>query len=173
MHKFYRIKLTYKGEANDGAIVTVKSETLVMAVNYTDAETIAVELMKGHDSFGEVTYEIVQTKIEDVLYNEVFETDGNLVCGLIEYFFSESEDTETGLYAVTAIGAYYDNHDKEKNERHTFYVPATSPSNAVKFVTKFISDKYTQWHNFTIRSVKYDNASSVMVTPEIHQMNVR
>lgn len=38
--EFYRIKMTYQGEKEDGGIDTIKSEDLVMASNYTDAEKL-------------------------------------------------------------------------------------------------------------------------------------
>lgn len=100
--EFYRIKMTYQGEKEDGGIDTIKSEDLVMASNYTDAEKTAFKLMedKAIDDMSTVKYEILKTKIADVIYNNTFVTDTELVGGLFVYYFEESDKTEVGLYSV-------------------------------------------------------------------------
>lgn len=171
---FYRIKMAYKAEADNGAIVPVKTEDLVMATCYTEAESIAYKLMEDKTQFGDVSYEITKTKISEVLYNDTFQTDENLICGLISYYFEEPEDTEVGLYAVSAIINFIDEKTgKNKPQKETFYVPATTPQNAIKAVTTLIDDSYSTADSYTIRNVKYDKAQSVMVTPETHQANLR
>lgn len=97
---YFRIKMAYKGANDLGAIVPIKSEDLVMATCYTEAEQIAYKLAEGKDEFGDVDIEIVRTKISEVAYNDTFATDTELICGLISYFFEESEDTEVGLYCI-------------------------------------------------------------------------
>ena len=101
--EFYRIKMAYKAEDANGAIALMKTEDLVMATCYTEAETIAYKLMEGKDQFGEVSYEIVKTKISEVLYNETFATDEELICGLFTYYFEEPEDTEVGPVSYTHL----------------------------------------------------------------------
>lgn len=107
---YFRIKMAYKGTNDLGAIVPIKSEDLVMATCYTEAEQIAYKLTEGKDEFGDVDVEIVRTKISEVAYNDTFATDTELICGLISYFFEESEDTEVGLYQVSLV--YYDVDEK-------------------------------------------------------------
>ena len=98
-----------------------------MATCYTEAEQIAYKLTEGKDEFGDVDVEIVRTKISEVAYNDTFATDTELICGLISYFFEESEDTEVGLYQVSLV--YYDVDEKTgktKSSNSTIYVPAYS-----------------------------------------------
>lgn len=80
---YFRIKMAYKGTNDLGAIVPIKSEDLVMATCYTEAEQIAYKLTEGKDEFGDVDVEIVRTKISEVAYNDTFATDTELICGLI------------------------------------------------------------------------------------------
>ncbi len=170
---FYRIKMAYRDEADNGAIVPVKTEDLVMATCYTEAEKIAYKLMEGKDLFGDVSYEIVKTKISSVIYNDTFQTDHNLICGLISYYFEEPEDTEVGLYAVSAIINFLDEKSgKLKPQKETIYLPADSPRQAIANATAYIDSTFMDADSYTIRNVKYDKAQSVMVTPEVHKANV-
>lgn len=170
---FYRIKMAFRAEAENGAIVPVKTEDLVMATCYAEAESIAYNLMDGKDQFGDVTYEIIKTKIINVLYNDTFKTDENMVCGLISYYFEEPEDTEVGLYAVSAVLSFMDEKTgKIKPQKETIYIPACSPNQAISNASKYLEEVYYSAENFTIRNVKYDNAQSVLVTKEVHASNV-
>lgn len=171
--EFYRIKMAYKAEDANGAIALMKTEDLVMATCYTEAETIAYKLMEGKDQFGEVSYEIVKTKISEVLYNETFATDEELICGLFTYYFEEPEDNEVGLYAVSAIINFMDEKTGDiKPQKKTIYLPADSPHRAIGAADEFINDAYPEADSYAIRNVKYDKAQSVMVTQQVHQANV-
>ena len=170
---YFRIKMAYKGTNDLGAIVPIKSEDLVMATCYTEAEQIAYKLTEGKDEFGDVDVEIVRTKISEVAYNDTFATDTELICGLISYFFEESEDTEVGLYQVSLV--YYDVDEKTgktKSSNSTIYVPAYSSSEAIENIRTYLK-RAGETREYTIRNVKYDKAQSVMVTPETHQNNIR
>jgi len=170
---FYRIKMAFRAEADNGAIVPMKTEDLAMATCYTEAERIAYKLMEGKDQFGDVSYEITKTKISNVLYNDTFQTDETLICGLISYYFEEPEDTEVGLYAVSAIIYFMDEKsDKLKPQKETIYIPAQSPRQAIADATTYIDESFPTADSYTIRNVKYDKAQSVMVTPEAHKANV-
>ena len=169
----YRIKMAFKAEAENGAIEPTKTEDLVMATCYTEAEKIAYKLMEGKDRFGEVSYEITKTKISSVLYNDTFQTDENLICGLFSYYFEEPEDTEVGLYAVSAIIYFVvEKTGKLKPQKETIYLPAKSPRQAIANTVEYINVFIPNADSYTIRNVKYDKAQSVMVTPEVHTANI-
>lgn len=93
---YFRIKMAYKGANDLGAIVPIKSEDLVMATCYTEAEQIAYKLAEGKDEFGDVDIEIVRTKISEVAYNDTFATDTELICGLISYFLKKVKIQKLG-----------------------------------------------------------------------------
>ena len=174
---YFRIKMAYKGTNDLGAIVPIKSEDLVMATCYTEAEQIVrmtgVFVSLANFKIGDVDVEIVRTKISEVAYNDTFATDTELICGLISYFFEESEDTEVGLYQVSLV--YYDVDEKTgktKSSNSTIYVPAYSSSEAIENIRTYLKQA-GETREYTIRNVKYDKAQSVMVTPETHQNNIR
>jgi len=169
---FYRIKMAFKDEATDGAIVPVKTEDLVMATCYTEAEQIATRLMEGKDRFGDVAYEIVKTKIDKVYFNDTFHVDENLICGLISYYFEEDLDTEVGLYAVDVIVYTTDEKSgKTKANKVVIYLPERYSYEAIQDAKYIISQEYANC-DYCVRSVKYDKAQSVMVTPETHKANI-
>lgn len=170
---FYRIKMAYQGTNNEGAVVLFKTEDLVMATCYSEAEQIAYKLSEGKDEFGKVEYEILKTKISEVVYNDTFMTDTELTCGLITYYFEEDESTEVGLYAVSVV--YREMNEKtgkEKKTTETIYVPAYSSKEAIDNTNAFLK-KVKEQRDWTIPNVKYDKAQSVLVTKETHQNNIR
>lgn len=169
---YFRIKSNWTGEKEDGSLVPMKTEDLVMATCYADAEAIATELLNGKDQFGSVTYEIVKTKITEMLYNSTFCHDNQLTCGLVEYYFEENEDdSEVGLYAVNVM--YFELNEKTgkfKTTKETVYAPATSAQDAIDFVKQYLKD--VESRDWLIRDVKFDKAQSVLVTPDEHKSNV-
>lgn len=169
----FRIKMSYQGTDATGAIVPIKTEDIVMAVCYSDAEAIAYKLAEGKNEYGEVDIEIVKTKISEIAYNDTFATDTELIGGLISYYFEESEDTEVGLYQVSLVCFNLDEKTgKIKNEKSTIYVPAYSSSEAIENVRDYLK-QVGETREYTIRNVKYDKAQSVMVTPETHKNNTQ
>lgn len=170
---YFRIKMSYTDENEMGALVPFKTEDLVMAACYSDAESIACKLAEGKDRHGDVEFEIIKTKITELAYNDTFTVDTELIGGLISYFFEEAESTEVGLYQVQLV--YYNLDEKTgkvKKENSTIYIPAYSSSKAIENTHAYLK-RVGETREYTIRNVKYDKAQSVMVTPEIHQSNVQ
>ena len=168
-YRFFRIKETYKGTDEQGAVVKIKTEDLVMATCYTEAEKIAYALAEGKDNFGDVDIEIVRTKIQNVVFNNTFAVDTNPVCGLISYYFEESDETEVALYQVNLT--YYDTDEKtgkEKTQNDTIFVPAASSYDAIDNVGDYLK-KQQEHRDYAIRNIKYDKAQSVLVTPETYE----
>lgn len=89
--KYFRIKMSYQGTDATGAIVPIKTEDIVMAVCYSDAEAIAYKLAEGKNEYGEVDIEIVKTKISEIAYNDTFATDTELIGGLISYYLKNQK----------------------------------------------------------------------------------
>lgn len=170
---FYRIKMAYQGTDDQGAVVLFKTEDLVMATCYSETEKIAFKLSEGKDEFGKVEYEILKTKISEVVYNNTFVTDTELTCGLVTYYFEEDDNTEVGLYAVSVV--YREINEKTGKERktsETIYVPAYSSKEAIDNTNAYLK-QVGETRDWTIPNVKYDKAQSVLVTVEQHQNNIR
>ena len=85
------------------------------------------------------------------------------------YFFSEGED-EAALFAVNVKYTEISDNGKEKSKKENIYVAASSPKEAYDFVSKYLAKVETR--DWAIRDVKFDKASSVLVTEEMHKNNL-
>lgn len=168
---FFRIKTEWTEEKADGSLQKVKTEELVLASSYTEAEQIAHSLIESEnrEQFGDVNVEILKTKISEVAYNNVLTTSSNTVHGLICSFFEEKEDTGVGLYAVKVLYMEIDERTgKEKKSSDTLYVPATSNADATIFTHKYLK-AMGESRMFVIRDVKFDRAEAILWEADIYQ----
>ena len=96
---YYRIKTEWISEREGGALAKVKTEELVYASSYTEAEKVAYALAEDENrtQFGSISIDITKTKITELVYNDTLEQSADLVSGLICNYFSEGEDTGVGL----------------------------------------------------------------------------
>jgi hypothetical protein len=168
---YFRIKMEWSQEKNDGCLKKVKTEELVAASSYTEAEKVAYALIEdeGRDRFvSPVSIEIIKTKISEILYSTALTCDNKLIAGLTSNYFEMAGDTEKGLYAVKV--AYIDLDEKTGEEKHTngvIYVPALSNIDAFKMAEKFLKERGL--YDFIIRDVKFDKAESILWPPEVHK----
>lgn len=168
--EFYRLRFEYMGEDSDGKLATKKEDDLVIAVNYTDAEALAFEMMEEMKQYNDsVKYEIVKAKIPELLFTDTFSTDKEYKENYVLYFFSEGED-EAALFAVNVKYTEISDNGKEKSKKENIYVAASSPKEAYDFVSKYLAKVETR--DWAIRDVKFDKASSVLVTEEMHKNNL-
>lgn len=164
---FYKLKFEFMAEAADGKLYTKKQETLVVAVNYTDAEKIATKMMEGMTTYdSNVGCEIVKTKISEFILTDTFEIEEDSLCGLTEYYFSE-EDTVAALFCVNIVYTEVDKNDKERTSKGDLYVAASSPKEAFDFASKYLSK--VEMRDWVIRNVKFDKADSIAVTSDMHK----
>lgn len=161
---YFRVKTSYKGENTMGAIENIKSEDLVMAANYTEAEKLAYMLLEDLNTYNDdAEIEIVKTKISEIIFNDTFAVEKEWRRGLNQYYFEESEDTEVGLYQVSVVFTIIDEKTgKQKNETETIYTPAYSSSKAIINVHEYLKE-VGETRDYIIRNVKYDKAQSVIV----------
>lgn len=172
MFEYYRIKMSFQKETETGGIENTKTEELVMATCYTDAEKITTALMEDRQQFGIPSYEIIKTKIQDILFNNVLSVDRTLKCGLVTYYFNESEESEVGLYVVSVVLNYIDEKTgKPKPQKSSIYVPAHTPQEAIVFANQYIEDENVGFESYVTRTVKYDKAQSILVTQEKYKQN--
>lgn len=166
---YYRIKLSFLAEAEDGALVQAKTEDLAMATCYAEAEKIAYKLMEGNDQLGDVKYEVLKSKVTNILFNDTLKKSNSLTCGLMTLYFDEPADTEVGLYNVSAIITAIKANGKANHQKETIYIPATSPKEAIKYASTYLEQNFKDAESYTIRNVKYDMAQSIMITPETYK----
>ncbi len=170
---YFRIKTEWKTEMTDGSLQKIKTEELVYAANYTDAERVAHEIAtyQGRGDFGSYGIEITKTKIGALLYSNLLKQDDQLIAGLVSNFFAEDADTEVGLYSVKVIFIEEDEKSgKEKRTTEIFYTPATSGVNAHDLIKAHIQS-YPHL-DFLIREVKFDKAESILWPVDIHQEKI-
>lgn len=168
---FYRLRFEFIGEDETGKLITKKQEDLVVAVNYTDAETIALEIMNdmAMTQFDDrVKYEIIKTKISEIMLTNVFSIDEEFKRKYILYYLTEGEE-EAGLFAVTVVYTEINDNDKPKKTKEDIYVAAANPKEAYTFVQKYLN--HVETRDWVIRNVKFDKASSVLITEDMHKSN--
>lgn len=170
---FYRIKTTWQGEAEDQSIVKKKTEELVYASSYTEAEKVAYALVadqqrdKFSDGFG---LEIIKTKMSEILCNDILQKDPNLISGLVCSYFEEGEDSGVGLYGVKVMFISIDEKTgKEKRSHEVIYTPAASNSDANQRVQKYLS---SETRDFVIRDAKFDKAEAILWPAEVYEQKI-
>lgn len=162
-YNYYRIKTAWTGEGDDGGMTKLKAEELAYVTSYTEAERIAHTLIAayGRNRHSEPTFEIIKTKMEEVLHNNNLQTAELLVENLVECFFEEADDTGVGLYGVKVMFIQVDEKTaKEKRSHSTIYVPARSNADASALVSAYLKAS-PERGDFVIRNATFDAASAI------------
>lgn len=157
---YYRLKLSYLGEGEKGNLEMKKEEVLVLAVNYSEAELIANELLNDRMQFdaNNLSYEIVKTKVSEIVFNSTMcavQNSGTLA-STVEFFFEG--DTDAALYSVDVFFDVVNEKGKVKKVRNAIYVPAESPAKAISCIKEYLKGSLV---DYCIRNVKYDKATSI------------
>lgn len=172
---YYRIKTEWTAEKEDGSLVKAKTEDLVLASSYTEAENVAYAIAEDQSRMqysSSISVDIVKTKIAELLYNTTLAHDSNMVAGLVCNYFEESDETGVGLYAVKVM--YIEVDEKTGKERYpmeTIYTPATSNTDAAVFVKQYL--KKNESREFVIRDIRFDKAESILWPADVHESKVR
>lgn len=164
---FYRIKMEWTREGEDGELQKAKTEELAYVTSYSEAEKIAYALIEDENraKYGSVNFEIIKTKISELLYNDTMEHDDILIGGLVLNYFSEPESSGVGLYSVKVISSHIDEKsNKEKKQTDVIFTPAMSNTDAAKRINDYMG---RTMQDFVIRDIKFDKAESILWTPEI------
>lgn len=174
MANFYRIKTEWVSEKEDKSLSKVKTEELVYAENYTDAESVACELIRKYDRtrFGSVNYEIVKTKISELLYNHILQTDTAQIANRVTSFFEEGDNSGVGMYQVKV---YYTEIDpksaREKHSTETIFTPANSNYDATQYVLDHLKN-VGETRDYIVRDTKYDKAEAILWPYEFYMSKV-
>jgi hypothetical protein len=171
---FYRIKTEWVAEKTEGDLTKKKTEELVYASSYTEAEKVAYALIEDQNraQFDScLNLEITKTKIDEILFNLTMCTDSQLIEGLIHNYFQEEDCTGVGLYAVKVMYIEFDEKtEKEKRSNDTVYTPAISNTDAANYVEKYLKQYETR--DFVIRDIKFDKAEARLWDSETHQQKL-
>lgn len=164
---YYRIKTEWVTESADGSLQKVKTEELVYASSYTEAEKVAYALVEEYNRtrYADVKIEIIKTKITELLFNDVLSHDEELICGMVNNYFSEAEDSGVGIYSVKLMIITIDEKSgKEIKTSETIFTPASSNTDAASKIAAAY-----QMSDYVIRDIKFDKAEAVLWPHEIQQ----
>lgn len=165
---YFRIKMAWTEEQEDGSLAKVKTEDLVYASSYTEAEKIAYALIEDQQRsrHGDVSFEIIKTKISEMLYNDNLQHDSDLIGGMVYNYLDPSADENIGIYSVKVMLTTIDERTaKEKHSYETIYTPASSNTDAAARISKHLS-----MADFVIRDIKFDKAESILWPAETFKM---
>lgn len=170
---FFRIKTEWTKEGETGDLAKVKTEELVMATSYTEAEQVAYTIAEDQqrERYGSINIEIIKTKINDVVFNDILVQEDTTTRGLICNYFEESEDSGFGLYMVKVVFIMIDEKTgKTKRTPQTIFVPATSNADATKRVEKAMRSTGCE---FVIRDTRFDKAEAIYWPVSIHELKAK
>lgn len=168
---YFRVKTECTVELPNGALGKKKIEELILATSYTEAEMLVHEIISSlnRTQFGSVHYEIIKTKISDVLFNDTLaqkQTIKDFYCN----FFEEDETSGVGLYMVKVMFLTLDEKSgKEKKTIEDFYVPALSNADANEKINKHLGKTMS---DFVIRDTKFDKTEAIYWTLDVHKSKV-
>lgn len=168
---FFRIKTEWTKEMENGGLGKVKTEELVMAANYSDAETTAYAIAEDQHRgrYGSFNIEIVKTNIDMIHINDVMMKDDVQINGNTCLYFQEGDETGTGLYAVKVIlFTKEEGNEKTKKCAQVVYVPAVSNAMATKEVEDMMEGNATV-EDYVIRDAKFDKAEAIYLPDEQYQ----
>lgn len=164
---YFRIKMAWTAEQEDGSLAKVKTEDLVYASSYTEAEKIAYALIEDQqrNKNGDVAIEILKTKISEMLFNDNLQHDSDLIGGLVYNYLDPDADENIGIYAVKVMLVTLDERTaKEKRTYETIYTPASSNTDAADRIRKHL-----KMSDFVIRDIKFDKAESILWPTDVFQ----
>lgn len=157
---YYRIKMQWKGLMDNGALEKIKTEDLVYASSYSEAEKMAYAIIEDQNRTqyeGVYSMEIIKTKIEEMLYNNTLDHDNNLIGGMVYNYFPSIENGE-GFYEVKAESIVIDERTaKESKRTEVIYTPAVNNFDAATRVLDYLKGQ-----DAVIRKVTFDKAESVL-----------
>lgn len=157
---FYRIKMSWLHTNAEGKEEKLKTEDLVEATCYTEAEKIAHALVREQqrDAIQEPEYEIVKTKVEYLRMSNILQVDGPLQ-SLMYAYFNDAEGCTDGLYSVKVR---YEEGLNDKGDRtfrtKTVWVIARSSDHA-----KDLAERRYDGLGPIVREIKFDPTESIIV----------
>lgn len=171
MQLFRSITTWLRENPETGAAEKTKTEEIIEAVNFTEAEKIAFALAEKEVRFklGDVDIDIKRiNNINEIIYQPVLVHDDTLVEGLTYNYFEGTDDTGEGLYSVKVMFTEITDKGKEKRSSETLFVPANSNGEATKIVKAWLSKNDTR--DFVVRDAKFDKASALLLTTSTYNI---
>lgn len=166
---FFRISFSYFIlDEQTNKLKKEKKEVLASAVNYTDAECLAMEILPDlQQDSDDVTYKI--TLIEKSLLialNSAMRISDTLTRGLFNYYFEEEED-KVSLFKVTVDIKEPREKGDPKIVKEDWWVPAKTSKAAYDIMQSLLLQIETR--EFTLKNITFDTADEIFVTEQEHK----
>lgn len=171
MQLFRSITTWLRENPETGAAEKTKTEDIIEAVNFTEAEKVAYTLAEKElrIKLGDVDIDLKRiNNISDIIYQPVLAHEKELVEGLTYNFFEGTDDTGEGLYAVKAMFTEITEKGKEKRSNEILFVAASSNGDATKIAKLWLSKYDTR--DFVVRDAKFDKASAILLTTSTYNI---
>ncbi len=171
---YYRIKMEWLSEKEDKSLAKTKTEELVFASSYSEAESVAYALIERNERarFGSVNFEIIKTKISELLYSNALEEDETTLKGLITSYFAESDTSGVGMYRVRVLYITIDEKTgKEKRSTENIFTPAMSNTDAASIVLNYLQ-RVGETRDYVVRDTSYDKAEAILWPVEVFNSQV-
>ena len=167
----FRVGFTYSNLNPKGKVIKDKKQIIVSAVNYTDAEQVALAILPDLQNHSdEVEYEIKKiNKKSEFLLTPAITVNDTTTQGLINYFL-EGEENESALFNVFV--EFEDQNEKgdPKTSKEEFCLAAYTSREAYDIIQSFLHQIDSR--NFSIKNIKFDEADEIFVSAEEHKSYV-
>ena len=167
--EFFKSKVGYISENPESLKAEkTKEEWLILAENYTDAEAQIHELISYFQLTNispNVNYEILKTKINEVLLTDAFDIDREYKNDRVIYGFDLNTEN-----AVFEIEASFENEQEDgsiKIKAQKFYIGAETSTSSIALAEKFI--KKMDGRTFKITGCKKTAFKSVVLSVGKHE----
>lgn len=168
---FFRIAFSYTDLGTDGKTIKAKKHVIVSAVNYTDAETVAVSIIPDLQTHSDnVDYEIKRVnKKSEFILTPAISINGSLTEGLINYYLA-GEEKEMSMFNVYVEFQDVNDKGKLKTSKEEFLLATANSKEAFDIIQNFI--KKVDTREFMIKDIKFEPADELFVTDSEHKSYV-
>ena len=133
-NKYFKVLSTYKGIKDDGQEGNFKETFLTESANHADSyylvSELATEIASDKDSVDVVKVDRID-KLTKLLYSSVLSAEESVRDGYFE--LTVDRDSDKSLYSVKVVFEIPEG-DKIKRSTDLYYVPGTSPIQAINHV---------------------------------------
>lgn len=167
----FNIAFSYTDLDAQGKNIKQKKQVKVSAVNYTDAEQIALNIIPDLQTHSnEVDYVINRlSKRPTFILTPSIEVNDKLTLGLFNYYL-QGDETETNLYQVFVEFDDINEKGNPKVSKEEFLLAAKTNREAYDMVLNYIQQ--VDVRSFAIKDVKFDKSDELFVSEQEHKNHV-
>lgn len=167
----FNIAFSYTDLDTQGKNIKAKKQVKVSAVNYTDAEQIALSVLPDLQAHSdEVDYVISRaSKKPTFILTPSMEVNDKLTLGLFNYYL-QGDESETNLYQVFVDFDDINEKGKPKVTKEEYILAAATNREAYDIVQNYLHKEGSGL--CTIKDVKFDKADEIFVSEQEHKNHI-